>query len=96
YAACVESGTANTWSSSSSVLPFVSRTKSKMRTQIIQHHAAYQPKAPCGLNARTSEGQVMDRTKFQNQSVAVAKDMPMSRMYSGNASAEYVNGTGPS
>lgn len=33
---------------------------------------------------------------YKSQVTAVAKDMPTSRMYSGNASAEYVNGTGPS
>ena len=33
---------------------------------------------------------------YKSQVTAVAKDMPTSRIYSGNASAEYVNGTGPS
>ena len=33
---------------------------------------------------------------YKSQVTAVAKDMPTSRMYSGKASAEYVNGIGPS
>jgi hypothetical protein len=36
------------------------------------------------------------RVRDSHQVVAVAKDIPTSRMYRGNASAEYVNGTGPS
>jgi hypothetical protein len=58
--------------------------------------AAYHPKAPCVVNAFSIANQVIARMKLNPQVVAVAKLMPMSRMYSGYASAEYVNGTGPS
>jgi hypothetical protein len=57
---------------------------------------AYQANAPCGLNAFRRLGQVTLRTKLKNQVVAVARLIPKGRMYSGYASAEYVNGTGPS
>ena len=53
-------------------------------------------KAPRGVNASLNAGQVRDRMKLKPQQTAVANDIPMSRMYSGKASAEYVNGTGPS
>lgn len=59
-------------------------------------HPAYQLNAPCGLNARSSDGQVTDSTKLKNQVVAVANDIPIGRIYRGYASAEYVKGTGPS
>ena len=62
-------------------------------------HAAYQPKAPCGWKAPRSRGNVIETTKLKNQVVAVAKDMPISRTYRGNASAEYYRkkkGTGVS
>lgn len=79
-----------------------------MRTQRMAHHAAlesdhltnhdthYHPNAPCGLNARRRLGNVKETTKLNSQVVAVARDMPSSRMYRGYTSAEYVNGTGPS
>ncbi len=57
---------------------------------------AYQAKAPCGLNAFSKLGQVTLKTKLKNHVVAVASDIPRGRMYRGYASAEYVNGTGPS
>lgn len=68
----------------------------KTYTQPKKFHAAYHPNAPCGLNARTSGGHVKLSKKLNPQHVAVAKLMPTSLIYSGNASAEYVNGTGPS
>lgn len=43
-------------------------------------HPAYQPKAPCGLNACNSDGHVTLSTKLKNQVVAVASDIPMGRM----------------
>ena len=81
---------------------------------ILMHQAAYQPKAPWGLNAFSSDGNEMASTKLHygrsvsrsdfevetthlnNQQTAVARDIPRSRIYNGNASAEYVKGTGPS
>ena len=59
-------------------------------------HAAYQPKAPVGVNAFCNRGHVNANIKLKNQQVAVAQLIPKSRMYNGKASAEYVNGTGPS
>ena len=35
-------------------------------------------------------------THLNNQQIEVAHDIPRSRIYKGNASAEYVKGTGPS
>lgn len=58
--------------------------------------AAYHMKAPSGVKASLSAGQVKARMKLNPHVVAVAKDIPTSRMYNGKASAEYVNGTGPS
>ncbi|KAH3669613.1 hypothetical protein OGATHE_002425 [Ogataea polymorpha] len=57
---------------------------------------AYQPKAPCALNAFSIDGHVKDRMKLKNQQVAVAKDIVTSLTLSEAHSAEYVNGTGPS
>jgi hypothetical protein len=54
-------------------------------------HAAYHPKAPWGVNAACMLGQVTESTKLKNQVVAVARDMPMLRTYSGYASAEYLS-----
>jgi hypothetical protein len=53
-------------------------------------HAAYHPNAPVGVNAYNSRGNVSATTKLNSHVVAVAYDMPTSRMYSGNASAEYL------
>ena len=55
-------------------------------------HAAYQPKAPVGVNAFCNRGHVNANIKLKNQQVVVAQLIPKSRMYNGNASAEYVNG----
>jgi hypothetical protein len=44
----------------------VSGTKSKIRTQPIRHHAAYQPNAPCGLKAVRRCGQVNERIKLKH------------------------------
>lgn len=81
---------------------------------ILMHQAAYQLKAPWGLNALRSDGNEMASTKLRyprsaaylrfegssahlnNQQTEVANDIPKSRIYKGNASAEYVKGTGPS
>jgi hypothetical protein len=61
----------------------------KFKQEITHFQAAYHPNAPCGVNAPSNRGNVSEITKLKNQQVAVAKDMPRSRTYSGNASAEY-------
>lgn len=43
------------------------------------HQAAYQPKAPWGLNASTKGGQLKDRMKLKPHRTAVADAMPTSR-----------------
>lgn len=48
-------------------------------------HAAYHMKAPSGVNASLRAGQVKARMKLKPQVVAVAKDIPTSRIYNGNA-----------
>ena len=88
YLECFQVGTEKTWSNSSSVRAFVSGRKRKTRSQRIKHQVAYQAKAPCGLNAVRREGQVKERMKLKHQVVAVAKDIPTSRICKGNASAE--------
>ncbi|KAH3664021.1 hypothetical protein OGAPHI_004735 [Ogataea philodendri] len=78
-------------------MPFlVSGSSHNTRKNPTMFQAAYQPNAPCGLKARTKDGQVKDRMKLKNQHVAVANDIVTSRTYNAAHSAEYVNGTGPS
>ena len=74
----------------------VSGRKNSTRKKPTMFHPAYHEKAPVAVNAVWREGQVIERTKLKNQVVAVAKLIPKGRIYSGYASAEYVNGTGPS
>lgn len=50
-------------------------------------HDAYHENAPCAVHACTMAGQVREITELKNQVVAVAKDMPIGRMYKGYASA---------
>lgn len=52
-------------------------------------HAAYHANAPCGLYVPSMAGNVIEITKLKNQPIAVMNDTPTSRMYKGNASAEY-------
>jgi hypothetical protein len=66
----------------------VSGIKNRTKKKPTMFQQAYQLKAPWGLNASSSDGQVTDRIKLKNHVVAVASDMPMGRMYSGYASAE--------
>ncbi|AOW28073.1 uncharacterized protein CAALFM_C300230CA [Candida albicans SC5314] len=96
YTACSYIGTANTSSNSSNVNPLVSGKNHNTKKNPMTFHAAYQPKAPVGVNAFCNRGHVNANIKLKNQQVAVAQLIPKSRMYNGNASAEYVNGTGPS
>lgn len=53
----------------------------------MKFHAAYHAMPPVGVNARERAGQVSEMMKLKPQHVAVANDMPTSRMYSGKASA---------
>lgn len=64
YAACVVDDTENTWSSSSRDRAFVSGTKNRMTKKPNTFHAAYQPKAPWGLNAPSNGGKVIATTKL--------------------------------
>jgi hypothetical protein len=52
------------------------------------HHPAYHAKAPVGPNPANKLNQVMLNIQLQNQVVAVAKLIPIVRIYSGYASAE--------
>lgn len=54
-------------------------------------HAAYHANALCGLYVPSMSGNLIEITKLKNQQIAVANDMPTSRMYKGNDSAEYYN-----
>lgn len=66
---------------------FVSGSKKYVYTVANRFHPAYQLNAPCGVKACSSAGHVKEMIKLKPQHVAVAKDMPVSRRYSGNASA---------
>ena len=66
---------------------FVSGSKKYVYTVANRFHPAYQLNAPWGVNACSSAGHVKEMIKLKPQHVAVAKDMPVSRRYSGNASA---------
>ena len=68
-------------------LPFVSGMNKITSTQRITHHAAYQPNAPWTVNAVRKEGNVKATIKLKHQVVAVAQDMPTSRIWVGKASA---------
>jgi hypothetical protein len=83
YFACTPVGTENTWSSSSSVNPLDSGRKNRIRTKRSAHHAAYHPNAPVLVKLLTSEGNVRDTMKLKVHVVAVARDMPSSRIYNG-------------
>jgi hypothetical protein len=58
--------------------------------------APYHAKPPAVVKRDDKDGHVIARIKLKNHVVAVARDMPYDLTYSGYASAEYVNGTGPS
>lgn len=94
--ACFLRDTENTSSNSSNVKPFVSGRNYRTRKKPTMFQAAYHPNAPCDLNAFLRRGHVKANMKLKNQQVEVANPIPRSRMYKGNASAEYVNGIGPS
>jgi hypothetical protein len=67
---------------------FVSGRKKYAMKNAAKFQQAYHAKAPWGRKALTKAGHVRLRMKLKPQQVAVAKLIPMSRMYSGKASAE--------
>ena len=60
-------------------LTLVSGNKKYVYTVAKIFHAAYHEKAPCGVNAWSSAGQVNEMIKLKPQHVAVANDIPVSR-----------------